>query len=93
MPKSFDKCVRRGGKVRTITGKNAHFEVPEGHIPMIRALMVPIIYRGELIGLFEVAVIEVILAPGGFATRRPTSSDHIKRPLPLWAAALQYLLR
>jgi len=31
MPKSFDKCVRRGGKVRTITGKNAHFEVPEGH--------------------------------------------------------------
>jgi len=31
MSKSFLKCVRRGGEVRTITGKNKHFEVPEGH--------------------------------------------------------------
>lgn len=31
MPKSFDKCVRRGGEVVTIQGKNTYFEVPEGH--------------------------------------------------------------
>ena len=30
MPKSFDKCIRRGGETHIITGKNAHFEVPEG---------------------------------------------------------------
>jgi len=30
MGKSFLKCVRRGGQVRTIEGKNKHFEVPEG---------------------------------------------------------------
>jgi len=34
---------------------NQSFPVPEGHIPIQRALMVPIIFHQEVIGLFEVA--------------------------------------
>jgi two-component system cell cycle sensor histidine kinase/response regulator CckA len=30
-------------------------KVPEGHMPIHRALMVPILYRGELIGIFQFA--------------------------------------
>jgi PAS domain S-box-containing protein len=30
-------------------------KVPEGHLPIHRALMVPILYRGELIGIFQFA--------------------------------------
>jgi len=29
--------------------------VPEGHIPIVRTLVVPILYQGELIGLLEIA--------------------------------------
>jgi len=31
MSKAFEKCVRRGGKINIVTGKNAHFEIPEDH--------------------------------------------------------------
>ncbi|GAB4379384.1 MAG: response regulator [Calditrichia bacterium] len=34
---------------RTIL-QNEHLQVPEGHMPMYRALDVPVLYRGELIG-------------------------------------------
>ncbi len=34
---------------------NKSFSVPDGHIPIDRALMVPIMYRKNVIGLFEVA--------------------------------------
>jgi len=47
MPKSFDKCVRRGGDVKVITGKNAHFEVPEGHYRRI-CMLNDKTYKGHL---------------------------------------------
>ncbi len=34
---------------------NRPFKVPKGHISMLKALMVPIIHRKKVIGLFEVA--------------------------------------
>ncbi len=34
---------------------NAPLPAPEGHIPMLRALVVPIIHQGEVIGILEVA--------------------------------------
>ncbi|MDH4266061.1 MAG: GAF domain-containing protein, partial [Deltaproteobacteria bacterium] len=34
---------------------NEGLRVPKGHIPIIRVLVTPIIYRGEVIGLLEVA--------------------------------------
>jgi PAS domain S-box-containing protein len=34
---------------------NEGLRVPEGHIPIMRVLVVPVVYRGEVIGLIEVA--------------------------------------
>ena len=31
MPEAFDKCKKNGGRVRTVSGPNKHFKVPEGH--------------------------------------------------------------
>jgi len=47
MGKAFTKCVRRGGKIRTITGKNAHFEVPEGQYRRI-CILNDKTYKGHL---------------------------------------------
>ena len=30
MPKAFDSCVKRGGRVRTVTGPNARFKLKRG---------------------------------------------------------------
>ncbi len=31
MSKAFLKCVRRGGIISKVKGKNTHFDVPENH--------------------------------------------------------------
>jgi hypothetical protein len=40
---------------KKILYSNQPFKVPEGHISILKALMVPIIYHKKVIGLFEVA--------------------------------------
>lgn len=45
---------------RALTEKRSHYaneglRVPKGHVPVTKVLVVPIIYRGEAIGLLEVA--------------------------------------
>jgi PAS domain S-box-containing protein len=40
---------------RKILYSNGPFRVPEGHIPMLRAMAVPIVHQGELIGLIAIA--------------------------------------
>lgn len=40
---------------KTATSSNGPFKVPDGHIPIIRALAVPIIHQGEAVGNFMVA--------------------------------------
>jgi hypothetical protein len=31
MPAEFEKCRRNGGRIKTISGPNKYFDVPEGH--------------------------------------------------------------
>jgi len=38
MSKAFEKCVRRGGEIKKIDGKNNHFEIPDGHYRRICVL-------------------------------------------------------
>ena len=38
MGKAFEKCLRRGGEVNMVEGKNVHFEIPEGHYRRICTL-------------------------------------------------------
>jgi len=45
----------RALKEKKILYSNNSFSVPEGHIPIIRAMAVPIIYQDELIGMLQVA--------------------------------------
>ena len=31
MPADFEKCQKSGGRIRTVSGPNKQFQVPEGH--------------------------------------------------------------
>ena len=50
-----DSIWARAIREKNTLHSNKPFTVPKGHIPVRRALMVPIIHQSETIGLFEVA--------------------------------------
>jgi PAS domain S-box-containing protein len=54
-PENWGGIWGRALKERKTLYANRDLHVPEGHIPVVRVLVVPIMYRGELIGLLEVA--------------------------------------
>jgi len=54
-PENWGGIWGRALKERKTLYANRDLHVPEGHIPIVRVIVVPILYHGELIGLLEVA--------------------------------------
>jgi signal transduction histidine kinase len=54
-PENWGGIWGRALKERKTLYANRDLHVPEGHIPIVRVIVVPILYRKELIGLLEVA--------------------------------------
>jgi two-component system cell cycle sensor histidine kinase/response regulator CckA len=54
-PENWGGIWGRALKEKKTLYANRGLHVPEGHIPVVRVLVVPILYSGELIGLLEVA--------------------------------------
>ncbi len=54
-PEKWGGIWGRALKERKTLYANRGLHVPEGHIPIVRVIVVPILYRKELIGLLEVA--------------------------------------
>jgi len=48
MPKGFENCRKRGGKIRTITGPNKRWGVPKGKYRHICFLKSGKTYKGYL---------------------------------------------